>query len=258
MLRITPLVEKVVSLGIPVVTTCEELLHPWETAPVLAQGIDSAAMEAGVAVLATGVNPGFLMDSLPAFLTSVCSHVDRIEVDRYQDASKRRIPFQRKIGAGLSIDEFESRKEEGSLRHVGLTESMDFIAAQLGWKLDRREDVISPVVAESVFQVAGKEFPAGIATGVRQVGSGYIGETEKIRLVFQAAVGEPESYDEVRIHGEPNITSRIAGGVHGDIATCAIVLNAIKTVLKARPGLRTMADVGNGLGDGRVSETRNL
>ena len=183
------------------------------------------------------------MDSLPAFLTAVSRSVDKVEVLRYQDAQHRRIPFQKKIGAGLTLEEFAARKAAGTLRHVGLTESMQFIAAQLGWKLDSTQDVLSPVIASETVSTPGMTIPAGYATGVRQVGSGFINGAEKIRLVFQAAVGEPESYDEVRISGTPDVTSRIQGGVNGDIATCAITLNAIPSVLGAAPGLRTMADV---------------
>ena len=244
MQRITPQILEIVKHGIPVVSTCEELSYPWDEAPELARQIDEAAKAANVAVLGTGVNPGFLMDSLPAMLTGVCSHVEKVEVLRYQDAQYRRIPFQQKIGAGLTPDQYEAKKATGTLRHVGLTESMQFIASQVGWDLDRTEDILSPVIAEQEIRTDAMTIPPGNASGVRQVGSGYVNGVEKIRLVFQAAVGEPESYDEIRITGTPDIRSRISGGVNGDIATCAITLNAVHTILNAKPGLRTMGDVG--------------
>jgi 4-hydroxy-tetrahydrodipicolinate reductase len=241
--RIVSQVEEIVALGIPVVSTCEELSYPWNESPELAERIDTAARKTGVAVLGTGVNPGFLMDSLPSFLTAVSDSVDKVEVNRFQDAQFRRIPFQKKIGAGLDMAEFEAKKRDGSLRHVGLTESLRFIANQLGWKLDRTEDIISPVIATEKIETKDISILQGQAAGVRQVGRGIKGGEEKIRLVFQAAVGEPESYDEIRITGVPEIHSKIIGGVNGDVATCAITLNAIRSVLKAEPGLRTMADV---------------
>ena len=46
-----------------------------------------------------------------------------------------------------------------------------------------------------------------------------------------------------QIDGEPAIQSKIVGGVNGDIATCAITLNAVRSVLKASPGLKTMGDI---------------
>jgi 4-hydroxy-tetrahydrodipicolinate reductase len=36
---------------------------------------------------------------------------------------------------------------------------------------------------------------------------------------------------------------RIEGGVHGDIATAAIVANSIPRILASPPGLRTMRDL---------------
>ena len=79
--------------------------------------------------------------------------------------------------------------------------------------------------------------------GVYQTGRGFVGETEVITLTFRAAVGEPESYEQIEIEGDPPLKSRIAGGINGDTATCAITLNTIPSIQKAAPGLKTMADI---------------
>ena len=243
MVRVTPQIEAIIKHGIPVVSTCEELSYPWDEAPALAKRIDEAAKMHGVAVVGTGVNPGFLMDSLPTFLTAVCQRVDSIEVNRFQNAQFRRIPFQKKIGAGLSMQEFERKKQEGTLRHVGLTESMQFIARRMGWPLDHTEDHINAVMAHQEIVTPGMTIPAGHATGVCQIGRAYSGGQLKISMVFQATVGEPRSYDEVFIKGEPNFSSIIEGGINGDIATSAVVLNTLKPTMIASPGLKTMADL---------------
>ena len=243
MRRIAPQIEEIVGHGVPVVSTCEELCYPWDEAPSLASRIDEAAKAGQAAVLGTGVNPGFLMDALPTFLTAVCQDVKRIRVNRYQNAQFRRIPFQQKIGAGLTLSEFEAKKQEGTLRHVGLTESMQLIAQRMGWRLHKTEDIISPVIAQHEVVTDAMRIPKGKVTGVRQVGRAYINDEVKIELTFQAAVGESESYDEVFIEGTPDIHSRIQGGVNGDIATCAIVLNAIPRVIEAAPGLKTMMEI---------------
>lgn len=243
MVRITPQVESIVNLGIPIVSTCEELSFPWKTAPELSKKIDEAAKANGVAVLATGVNPGFMMDTLPVTLTAVCQNVRRITVHRMQNARYRRLPFQKKIGAGLTLEEFEAKKQDGSLRHVGLTESIHLIAHRMGWDLDKTEDIIEPVIAKEQIETPDMTIPAGHATGVRQTGNGYVNGERKVILVFQATVGEPSSYEEVFIAGTPEICSRIPCGVNGDIATCAIALNAIPQILRSSPGLKTMVDI---------------
>ncbi|MGB2864539.1 MAG: hypothetical protein WBC05_14520 [Sedimentisphaerales bacterium] len=226
-----------------IVSTCEELFFPWKTNPEVAGRIDEICRQNGVACVGTGVNPGYLMDLLPTVLTGLCQDVRKVEVWRVQDASVRRIPFQQKIGAGLTLEEFEVKRKAGTLRHVGLPESVDLIAERLGWKLDRNTESLEPVIAESQIDTGYKPITKGMACGVQQVGRGFVGEQEVITLNFRAAVGEPESYDQVHIDGEPEIKSRISGGVNGDIATCAMTLNAVRSILQTSPGLKTMGQI---------------
>ena len=229
--------------GLSVVSTCEELAYPWETDPAIGEEIDKAAKAAGAAVLGTGVNPGFLMDLLPVVFATVCRKVESVRVERAQDAAFRRLPFQRKIGAGLTQDEFRRKMQSGALRHVGLTESMHMVAAKLGWKLDRTEDIVEPVVAERRVATKDGAIEPGQCLGVSQIGLGMIGHRQAITLVFEAYVGHPEPRDRVLVQGDPEIDSTIKGGVNGDIATCAIVVNSLASLVNARPGLRTMADI---------------
>jgi 4-hydroxy-tetrahydrodipicolinate reductase len=229
--------------GLNIVSTCEELAFPWRTQPQIAQRIDDMCKKSGIACVGTGVNPGFLMEYLPSVLTGVCQKVNSLHVWRIQDASVRRVPFQQKIGAGLTLDEFHKKHKEGTLRHVGLPESIDFIAAKMGWKLDRRTESLEPVIAETEISIGYKPIVKGMSRGVYQVGRGFVGTKEVITLEFKAAVGEANSYDRIIIDGEPQINSTIAGGVNGDIATCAITLNAIRSIMNSTPGLKTMCDI---------------
>ena len=238
-----PQVAALARAGLPVVSTCEELSYPWRTAPAVSRRIDAVCKKHGVACVGTGVNPGFLMDFLPAVLSSVCGRVDKVTVRRFQDASVRRVPFQEKIGAGLTPAEFRARVAAGKLRHVGLTESMHMMAAALGWKLTRTTESLRAIRAVRAIASGYKPIEKGMACGVEQVGRGYLGPREAIRLHFRAAVGEPASFDEVEIEGLPGLKSRVEGGVNGDLATCAVVLNALHAVADASPGLHTMIDL---------------
>jgi len=241
--RIEPQVAELAQAGLNVVSTCEELAFPWRTAPRISRRIDAVCKRHGVSCLGTGVNPGFLMDSLPCALTAVCQNVKKVVVQRLQDAAPRRVPFQKKIGAGLTRAEFRRKVKQGVLRHVGLPESMDMIAARLGWKLTRSTEVIRPVMAERKITGGYVPIEPGMVCGVEQIGRAYVDKRQVIKLLFRAAVGEPRSVDIVEITGEPGIQSVIEGGVNGDVATCAIVVNAIASVVAAEPGLRTMVDV---------------
>jgi 2,4-diaminopentanoate dehydrogenase len=241
--RLVPQVEEAAGAGLQVVSTCEELSFPWKRHPEAAEAIDRACRKNGVSCLGTGVNPGYLMDYLPAVLTSVVQRVDHIHVERVQDASKRRIPFQKKIGAGLTPDEFEANRAAGTLRHVGLLESADMITHAMGWELDEATETLEPVLAERDVRAHDLSINRGMPAGVEQIASGSVGGREVLRLTFRAAVGEPRSYDRIRIRGLPELDVTIDGGVNGDVATCAITVNAIRTVTRTGPGLKTMLDV---------------
>lgn len=243
LVRMQDLVAEIAREKLSIVSTCEELSFPWKTQSGLAKKLDKLCKKHKIALLGTGVNPGYLMDYLPTVLTAVSKKVDSIEVWRVQNASTRRIPFQQKIGAALTLEQFKKKEKEGTLRHVGLPESVDFIAARMGWKLTKKTETLNPVIAKEEITSGYKIIKAGMASGVEQVGRGFIGKREVITLYFRAAVGEEKSYDTIQISGEPMIRSTIENGINGDIATCAITLNAIESVLLARPGLVTMSDI---------------
>jgi 4-hydroxy-tetrahydrodipicolinate reductase len=209
----------------------------------MASDLDRLAREHGVTVLATGINPGFLMDTWPLAMTAVCQSVEKLRAVRIQDASTRRRPFQEKIGAGLDLAVFEARVAEGRLRHVGLPESTAMIAAGLGWDLDEITEDLEPVVADGDVSSAYLSVTRGQAAGVRQVSHGLRSGSEVITLEFQAYLGAPESCDAVFITGNPDIEARIPGGTHGDTGTTAMTVNAARRVVEAPPGLLTMKDL---------------
>ncbi len=236
-------IETILKSKTAIVSTTEELSYPGYTHIRLARQIHGWATKAKVAVLGTGVNPGFAMDALPIALTAVCERVDRIVVNRVQDARIRRLPFQQKIGAGLTTEQFQRKVEDGSVRHVGLTESIAMIADALGWTLDRITDDIEPKLATVTTSSEFLAVDPGYVCGIIQDGVGYRKNDAVIRLHMEAYLGAPESYDSVEIEGSPRLSSKIAGGIHGDVATASIVVNSIPKVLQAPPGLHTMRDL---------------
>ena len=235
--------EEVLKHRVPIVTTTEEAAYPSRANRKLASRLDAAARRAKVAVLGTGVNPGFTMDALPIALTAVCERVESVEVLRVQDARVRRLPFQQKIGAGLTRDQFASRVDAGTVRHVGFTESIQMIADVLNWRLDRITDEIEPKMADADVASDLLSVNAGQVCGIIQRGTGYVDGEPRIRLRLEAYLGAPQAYESVLIEGTPRIHSRIDGGVHGDIATASMAVNSIPAVITAAPGFRTMRDM---------------
>jgi len=241
--KVVPEFEAVLKLKVPIVSTTEELVYPVKSNAAVARRLDALAKRSRVAVLGTGVNPGFLMDALPLALTAVCQRVTAIEIDRVQDARVRRLPFQLKIGAGLTREEFAARARDLTVRHVGLAESITMIADALGWKLDRVTDDVQPKIADQTVTSEFLSVEAGRVCGLIQNGVGYRQGQPVITLHMEAYLGAPESFDAVRVTGDPPLSMKLAGGVHGDVATASIVVNSIPKVLQAQPGLRTMRDV---------------
>lgn len=232
-----------VAAGLRVVSTCEELAYPFRKHPELSAQLDRSAREHGVAVLATGVNPGFAMDKLALTLASACQQVTGVWVRRVVDASKRRLPLQKKIGAGMTVEEFRAQVAAGKIKHHGLPESTAMLADALGLHVESITETIDPVLASEQVKTEYLEVPPGRVVGVRQVARGVGAEQECVRLELEMYVGAKEPVDEITLRGRPALTLRIPGGIHGDLATAAVVVNSIPGLLEAAPGLRTVRDI---------------
>jgi len=240
-----PQIESVVSHGVDVVSSCEELSYPYVVDRQLSTKLDMLAKKHGATVLGTGINPGFLMDALPIALTAPCESVRRIRISRRMNAATRRIPFQKKVGAGLTRGEFQSAIEKHQISgHVGLEQSVSMLADAIGWKLSSVEiGSVEPVIAEKPTSEGYVRIPVGRVTGVKQSARGLVGGKPLIELNFAAFVGAEEEYDQVEIDGVPPVNCRISPCVHGDHGTVAMLVNMVPKVADAAPGLLTMKDI---------------
>jgi hypothetical protein len=233
---------QILEAGLDVVSTAEELSFPWLAHPEAACDIDAAARRAGKTVLGTGVNPGFVMDTLPLVLTGICQQVDHVEVTRLINASTRRGPFQAKIGSGLTPEEFQMRMSAGRMGHVGLPESVGMVFHTLGRTLVRYESTVEPVLADRPIRTEHFRVEPGQVCGLEQVARGYSDEGEFMALTFVAALDAGEDGDTIRITGWPSLEMTLKG-TNGDLATVAIAVNALRRAIDAPPGLVTMRDL---------------
>jgi len=226
-----------------IVSTCEELSYPYRTYPELAAKLDAAAKDWGVALVGTGVNPGFVMDKLLITLAAVSQRVEHAKALRIVDASKRREPLQRKIGAGMTVEEFREKVAAGIIKHVGLPESVAMVADSLNLPVEEITETIEPVVAQQRVQTEFLTVEAGQAAGVHQIARGLHDGKELVYLELQMYVGAKDPADSVELKGHPNISLIIPGGSHGDVATASVVVNSIPVILDAPAGLRTSRDL---------------
>ncbi len=242
---IAPMIIKVVEAGANVITMCEQLSYPWDFHHDLAAKIDKIAKENNVTVTGSGINPGYLMDLLPIVLTAPCETVERIHVTRMMNSSRRRVPFQKKIGTNLTIGEFNKKISDKEITgHVGLEESIQMIVSALGLKVDKIvEFPPKPMITEKEFDSPFGRVKEGYVRGLHSRGVATKGGNEIIVLDFYAYAGEHEEFDSIVIEGNPGINQKIIGGVHGDVGTASMIVNLIPKVYFANPGLQTMKDL---------------
>ena len=227
--------------GAHVVSTCEELSFPLDSE--VREELQQVARANNVTLLGTGVNPGFVMDKLPLTLTGVCQEIKSIDIVRIQNASTRREPLQRKVGAGMTVEAFNAAVEAGKIKHMGLRESLMMVGHGLGVDFEHVSDErIEPIIADREITTQFLQVAPGQVAGVHQTidGRGRI----NVRLELRMYVGaEAIAADRVIVRGTPDIEMEIRGGVHGDRATAAMVVNSIPRVIGARPGVLTMDDI---------------
>jgi 4-hydroxy-tetrahydrodipicolinate reductase len=226
--QVLPQLMPLVDAGLSVISTCEELALPWHHFPTEAAALDTLARPRGAVVVGLRVNPGFVMDLLPVVLTAPCTDVRQVIVERVVDVGGRRLPLQKKVGVGLTADAFRAGITDGRIGHVGLPQSVAMIAHALRRPLDRIDESLDPVIGSD-----------GKVLGLHQVSQGIHESTAFITLDLTMAMGPAHPRDSITIEAIPPIHANIEGGVQGDRATTAIVVNAIASVLASPPGLLT-------------------
>lgn len=243
--KVAPIIMEAIKAGSNVISICEELSYPFEQFPNLSNEIDELAKSNNVSVVGTGINPGYLMDLLPIVLTAPCQTVQKISITRMMNSAKRRLPFQEKIGTGLSVEEFRQKIDEKEITgHVGLIQSIQMIMSALGMT---GEEVIEfppeAVIAEKEITSSYCTTPTGFVCGLRSKAVARQHGVDLIVLDFIAYAGEHEEFDSVHIEGTQQITQKIVGGVHGDLGTVAMAVNLVPKICSANPGLLTMKDI---------------
>lgn len=241
--RIEDQLATIIRRGAHIVSSTEELFYPYQRNPEFCQRLDTLAKQHGVAVVATGVNPGFAMDLLPLCLTGMCTEVKKITATRVVDASKRRLPLQKKIGAGISRKEFRERVATGTFGHIGLRESAFAVMHTMGWPIEEMKESLKPMIADKRVKTPYLTVEAGQVTGIHQIMRVKSGGQERLKLELQMHVGAKKPHDSIEVVGNPPLSMRLEGGIFGDTATIAALVNAIPKIVKAQPGLRTMLDL---------------
>ncbi|MEN2999142.1 MAG: dihydrodipicolinate reductase [Acidilobaceae archaeon] len=234
---------KLIDLEVNVLSTCETLSFPYYRYPTLAKSLEERAIRRDVAVLGSGINPGFLLDALLIVLSAPFDGVRRIHAVRSLDAAKRREPFRRKIGLGLDVEEARRKIESGELSgHVGYAESALLVASAFGASVDSVEEAQEVVVAEQDRESEGIRVERGRVLGMRGYGSVSSGNRELVRVEFIASLGA-EEFEEIVIEGSSYSVKWRSTGTPGDMGTASVIVNLAERIGDYGPGLLTMVDL---------------
>jgi 4-hydroxy-tetrahydrodipicolinate reductase len=229
--------------GISVASTCEELIFPALKTPDLARDYDDLCRRTGARIAGTGVNPGFVMDILPICLTGVSREVTSLYVERVVNASTRRQPLQAKIGSGQNPDDFRAKFVAGKAGHAGFQQSVALLAHAMGWTLDEIRETCEPVVATSRVVTKFFDVAAGQSLGIHQKCIGLVAGETKIKLDLQMYLDASLPHDAIVVRGRPDLNLVLNGGVAGDDATVASLINIIPRLLTGAPGVRLMTEL---------------
>ena len=229
--------------GVCVASTCEELIFPALKTPELTADYDALCRKSGARIAGTGVNPGFVMDILPICLTGVSREVKSIYVERVVNASTRRQPLQAKIGSGQNPDDFRKKFAAGKAGHAGFQQSVALLAHAMGWQLDEVQETCEPVVATSRVVTKFFDVAPGQSLGIHQKCVGLSRGETKIKLDLQMYLDAPLPHDAIVIKGRPELNLVLNGGVAGDDATVAALINIVPRLLAAAPGVRLMTEL---------------
>ncbi|HWP39967.1 MAG TPA: hypothetical protein VNL70_03500 [Tepidisphaeraceae bacterium] len=242
--NVVPTLRQCIRHRLHVVSSCEQMSFPAFGHKRLAAQIDAEAKKRKVALVGTGVNPGFVMDLLPVVLSSMMTKVTAVKVTRRLDAAKRRLPLQAKVGATMSQEQFRSLAQQGKIGHMGIGESVAMLATGLG-RQARPKDVtirLEPVIATRELDSALGRIQPGMVCGMRNTAT-WSGKDLTIELDLTMAVGIVDAEDRIELSGPPPLTLIIPGATPGDTATVAALVNCARLLPSVSPGLKTMLDL---------------
>lgn len=243
--NITEQLVEVLKSGVNVVSSAEELLVPDLQNPALAKKIHEAALAGDATCVGTGVNPGFAMDYAAVVASAVTTRVDRVKCTRIVDAGTRRLPLQKKVGAGLTTAEFEKELATGRFGHIGIRESVAMLSKALGLGVETAgiSHTVAPVLATEQRKTKFLTVEKGQVAGIRNIGYGKRGGQTVIELDLSMYVGAPNPRDEIQLFGSPDLRLVFEGGIPGDQATAAILVNTLHGCVAGHAGLQTVLEL---------------
>jgi 4-hydroxy-tetrahydrodipicolinate reductase len=255
---VLPVLAAIAPSGTPIVCTAEDLafLRPRESAE--AGAIIALAATHGIPIVATGANPGFVLDLWPLTLSGLAWDVAHLRARRVVDVSVFGPRVRASLGIDLTAGAFRDGIADGSVvGHAGFPESLRILATAMGRELDRVDVVSEPILAERDLVLPdGTTILAGRTAGADQVATGWFGGERwleiSMTLHVDPAAASLAPTDRIELEGRHGLRVTVEPGCRALLSTAAMVVNGLPRAIAAPAGVHgpgDLAPVAPWLGD---------
>ena len=246
---VLPVLAAIAPAGAPIVCTAEDLAFIRATDSPEAAAIVDLATTNDIPIVATGANPGFVLDLWPLTLTGLAWDVRHLRARRIVDVSVFGARVRASLGMDLTPAAFRAGIEDGSVvGHAGFPESLRILATAMGRELERIEIMSDPILAtEPITLPDGKVIQPGRTAGADQRATGWFdGEPWldiSMTLHVEPAMAGLTPTDEIEIDGRHGLRVRVEPGCRALLSTAAMIVNGLPRAMTAPAGVYGPGDL---------------
>jgi hypothetical protein len=244
--------------GKNVVATGSRFIHPRSLHESLADGIENACNAGGSSFLGLGMYPGFFGEAFGPVLsrlTQKTTHIGVREVLDYSTYASRDLIFNA-MGFGHAPDDTTPLLSNTDYAASAWIGSATVLAQSLGLEIRAVKGFREVATTPRALTVAAGEIPAGTVGAMRfgvtiDCGATTMSVEHLTRMADDLAPDWPTEIGyQLTFEGEPNLRLHLVVGSHdedhaeqGCLATAMHAINAIPSVIAAKPGLYDLSDI---------------